>query len=308
MAIAPLEQRVTLVDSQTLMENYLARTPLAHALFRAAELWLLEEAALERPVLDVGCGRGEFARLALDGGFDAGVDLSARHLSVARRTGCYGQLRQADACCLPYPSEAFRSVLSISVLEHIPAPDRAVQEMYRVLAPGGLFVATVVLRDIHRHLAFAGASRRWGLPRLAEAYVRLHELVFRHVSLLSQRQWEDLLSETGFEPVRTTRVVSGRIVRWWEGLMWLAWPYRLCRPIGNLLACKPRWLARWLQRRFASLLRQDDDEGACLFIVAQKPDWRRNSDERPRTGFDGTGLVSDRTHAFNLLAPHRGCD
>lgn len=294
-------ERLTFVSADMLAENYFARVPLAHALFRAAELWMLEEAALERPVLDVGCGRGEFASLAVNGAIEAGVDLVARDLDFARRSRRYQQLRQADARQLPYPDGAFRSVLSISVLEHIQQPHLAVREIYRVLALGGLFVATVVLKDIHNHLGIARAFRRYGLLAVAEAYIRVHDRMFRHVSLCSQQQWEDWLSEAGFEPVRTSRVVSGRVVRWWDGLMWLAWPYRVWRGAGNLLARKPRSLARWLHRRFERLLREQDDEGACLWIMAEKPDRAAGTVDGAGTSWERAQLAGDENQAVDLV-------
>lgn len=293
LASARVRDRLTFLSADSLSENYFARVPLAHALFRAAELWMLEEAILERPVLDLGCGRGEFAGLGLIGIIDEGVDVAASELDFARRTGCYRQLRQGDAHCLPYPDGAFRSVISISVLEHVRQPYRAVQEIYRVLAPGGLFVATVVLRDLHRHLALANAFGWCGLAALADAYLWGHDRVFRHVSLFWQREWDDLLSEAGFGPVRTSRVVSRRVVFWWEALMWLAWPYRVWRSAGNLLARKPRRFGRWLHRRFRPLLREQDDHGACLFIVAEKPDRAARTDEREEECWEREQLVDE---------------
>jgi SAM-dependent methyltransferase len=252
--------------------------------------------------LDVGCGRGEFAGLALTGSIDEGVDLSASDLDFARRTGCYRQLSQADARSLPYPDGTFRSVLSISVLEHVQQPDLAVREIHRVLAPGGLFVATVVLKEIHDHLAIASAFQRYGFAALADAYFRVHDRLFRHVCLFSQRQWEELLSEAGFEPVRRSRVVSRRVVRWWEGLMWLAWPYRVWRCAGDLLARKPRWLARWLNRRFERLMREEDDEGACLFIVAQKPHGPSNAEVRAEPDWERERAAGDENQALALVS------
>jgi SAM-dependent methyltransferase len=63
-----------------LTDAYLAGAPIAHALFRAAELRSVCGLELERPVLEVGCGIGQVARFALDEPADVGVDLSARRI------------------------------------------------------------------------------------------------------------------------------------------------------------------------------------------------------------------------------------
>jgi SAM-dependent methyltransferase len=43
-----------------------------------------------------------------------------------------------DLFKLPFPDSTFDYVFSIYVLEHIPNPERAISEMYRVLKPGGI--------------------------------------------------------------------------------------------------------------------------------------------------------------------------
>jgi SAM-dependent methyltransferase len=65
---------------QDVVDAYLAEVPIAHAIFRAAELRLLCGLELQRPVLEVGCGIGQVARFALGEPADVGMDLSARRI------------------------------------------------------------------------------------------------------------------------------------------------------------------------------------------------------------------------------------
>lgn len=53
---------------------------------------------------------------------------------------------RADAKCLPLPTESFATVVSNSLLHHLPRPELAVAEAWRILAPGGL----LFLRDLFR--------------------------------------------------------------------------------------------------------------------------------------------------------------
>ena len=50
---------------------------------------------------------------------------------------------QASLLSLPFPDRTFRAILCTEVIEHTADPAAAVQELCRVLAPGGTLVLTV---------------------------------------------------------------------------------------------------------------------------------------------------------------------
>jgi SAM-dependent methyltransferase len=52
-------------------------------------------------------------------------------------------VRHEDICNTSFPSEHFDFILSSDVLEHVPEPQKALSEIYRVLKPGGKFIFTV---------------------------------------------------------------------------------------------------------------------------------------------------------------------
>lgn len=52
-------------------------------------------------------------------------------------------IRHEDVMNLSFPDEVFDRVLSFDVLEHVPDPDLAFCELYRVLKPGGVFIFSV---------------------------------------------------------------------------------------------------------------------------------------------------------------------
>ena len=89
--------------------------------------------------LDIGCGRGEFLRGFIDCGVHGhGVDRSR----TAERYCPEAELRIADLENeqLPYPDNYFDVIYSKSVIEHFYYPEKLVQEMFRVLKPGGLVI------------------------------------------------------------------------------------------------------------------------------------------------------------------------
>ena len=103
-----------------------------------------------RRVLDVGCGSGRhtvlLARLGLAvvGGDLAPVALTETALWLARE-GLQAGLALLEMTELPFPDGAFDAVLSVNVLHPAnPAQARAaVGEVWRVLRPGGLFLAVL---------------------------------------------------------------------------------------------------------------------------------------------------------------------
>ena len=249
--------------------RYLRNAPLAHALFRSAECRHLASWNLMRPVLDLGCGMGEFASHAVGARLDVGADCLAAPLSRARTLGRFRSVVQADAARLPVAAESFASVLAVSVCEHLTDPIASLTEAYRVLAPGGRFVATIVLADVHQHLFYPRLLRQLGLGWLAGRYLRLHDLVFRHRVLESREWWEAALAEVGFSVVFSRKIIAPRLAGRIDFWLATAWPSRLWRPFGTLRVWRPRWFEQWCWRMFQRL-DMDEDEGAVLFVVAQK--------------------------------------
>lgn len=92
-------------------------------------------------VLDVACGTGVVARTARDGahsGRIVGVDLNPAMLEVAREARPDLEWVQGDAENLPFADAEFDIALCQSALFFFPDPGRAVAEMARVVAPGGV--------------------------------------------------------------------------------------------------------------------------------------------------------------------------
>jgi ubiquinone/menaquinone biosynthesis C-methylase UbiE len=97
----------------------------------------------DRDVLEIGVGMGadhfEWAKSAPR--TLSGIDLTPRGVEYTRArlalAGYVSDLRVADAEALPYPDASFDLVYSWGVLHHSPDTPRAIQEVYRVLRPGG---------------------------------------------------------------------------------------------------------------------------------------------------------------------------
>lgn len=118
-------------------------------------------------ILDVGCGTGANLLMLSQYGDAEGVDISEDALSFCRERGL-DHVKQGAAEELPYGDDAFDLVTALDVVEHMDDDLAGLQEMYRVLRPGGyalLFVPTFMFLwglqdDVSNH------RRRYRLPEL----------------------------------------------------------------------------------------------------------------------------------------------
>jgi ubiquinone/menaquinone biosynthesis C-methylase UbiE len=107
-------------------------------------------------VLDMGCGAGRHAfemyrRGADVVAFDMDADELAGVLEIFGAmkengevpAGAEADIKQGDALELPFADEEFDRIVAAEVLEHIPADIQAINELVRVLRPGGTIAVTV---------------------------------------------------------------------------------------------------------------------------------------------------------------------
>jgi dolichol-phosphate mannosyltransferase len=90
----------------------------------------------EGPVLDVGCGSSRILSSLPEG--SVALDILMRKLRYSRRFGV--PLVHASGFQLPFPDASFGCVLSSQVIEHVPKESPMIDELCRVLKPGGRLV------------------------------------------------------------------------------------------------------------------------------------------------------------------------
>jgi SAM-dependent methyltransferase len=111
--------------------------------------WAVVEALLARAplppeprILDAGCGTGgnlqRYARI----GEAVGVDPSADAVRFCRERG-FEAVEQAGLEDLPFEADSFDLIAATDVLEHIAGEQEALQELWRVAAPGAVLLLTV---------------------------------------------------------------------------------------------------------------------------------------------------------------------
>jgi ubiquinone/menaquinone biosynthesis C-methylase UbiE len=89
-------------------------------------------------VLDLCCGTGQLAdRAAARGAMARGLDFSPAMLAAARSAHPGLNFTEGDAEAIPFPDAAFDAVVSSFGIHHVPRPEKALAEAFRVLRPGG---------------------------------------------------------------------------------------------------------------------------------------------------------------------------
>lgn len=150
-------------------------------------------------VLDLGCGRGRHmhalywhetplnvvgldlshgeVKAALDGFFD----LPPPEPASDRRSAV---VLAGDAARLPFPDNSFDRIICSEVLEHVPDPDAVLEEISRILKPGGLFIASV--------------PRYWPERICWALSTEYHNTPGGHVRIFKSRQLRQAVEKQGF--------------------------------------------------------------------------------------------------------------
>lgn len=175
-------------------------------LWRAAEVAVLRQVQYERPVLDLGCGDGLVTSLVMSR-VEVGLDPDETVLERAAQRGIYERFEPVCAEAMQLPAGSIGTVLSNSVLEHLPGLDDVLESVARVLRPGGRLVFTVPTEAFSNCLAlpFSGYAA-WRNSRLA------------HLNLWSVARWTEELERVGLQAEDVRPYLRPHLVRAWDAL------------------------------------------------------------------------------------------
>jgi 2-polyprenyl-6-hydroxyphenyl methylase / 3-demethylubiquinone-9 3-methyltransferase len=166
-------------------------------------------------VLDVGCGGGllaeEFARLGCG---VTGVDPSRESVEVARRhaaaEGLAIEYETGTGEQLPFEAASFDAAYCCDVLEHVDSVPATIEEIGRVLRPGGLFLYDTTNRTARSRLLMIKLAQDWSLTRWAEPDLHDWDMFIRPAELertLGGRAFE-VRDRVGIAPRRPLAAVK----------------------------------------------------------------------------------------------------
>lgn len=159
----------------------------------AANLQFLEQTGVlsrDSEILEIGSGTGALLHQLRERGFRAqGVELRESFIEQAR--AWYGDLpvTHVPGLALPFRNQSFDVVISFDVFEHIPDSDAHLDEVVRVLRPGGSYL----LQTPNKWTNVVFETIRW------RSFTAWRE---EHCSLHSLAQLEARLRRHGFGSIR----------------------------------------------------------------------------------------------------------
>lgn len=106
--------------------------------------------------LDAGCGTGLVLRHLPPG--SVGLDINPRNISRAKVHAPKAKLVLGDIEKMPFESQSFTMVISTDVLEHLIKPQKALDEIFRVLTSKGVLIGSVPAQNPLWHLRFLSST------------------------------------------------------------------------------------------------------------------------------------------------------
>ncbi len=149
--------------------------------------WWAAQLAAGRDVLDAGSGSGYGTATLADAGPNSAVGVDLSDEAVAEATGAYGERCRfvvGDVHALPFDSSSFDLVTCFEVIEHVERQAEVLDELVRVLRPGGVLAISSPNRLVYPP----------GNPFHTHEFApdELHELLrsrFANVRLYRQSPW-----------------------------------------------------------------------------------------------------------------------
>src|SRR4051812_32858003 len=133
-------------------------------------------------ILDCGCGTGHNLAMLRQYGRACGINITWSGLAYARSQG-ERQVARASATCLPFAADSFDLVTSFDVLYAFDDEMErdALNEMYRVLRPGGQILINVAALKMltGNHSVLGGEVRRYDRSELQDHLVKTGFTVLR---------------------------------------------------------------------------------------------------------------------------------
>lgn len=139
-------------------------------------------------LLEIGSGMGHLVGQLEDTFTTFGMDLNHWAVKQSKAVVQKTNLQTASAQELPYQDGAFNVVIIKHIVEHLPDPQKAIQEIGRVTEPGGILIlATPNLDSLLK-------------PWKGDRWIGYQDPT--HISLKRPAEWLEYIRSAGFRPIK----------------------------------------------------------------------------------------------------------
>ncbi len=143
-------------------------------------------------ILEIGSGQGfHLSVLARDDSNEViGIDLSKNDLKISRKRYPNLDFRYMNAEKLKFKKNTFDEIYALDVLEHVDNLNKVLNEITRVLKPGGKFIINI---PYHK-------SERWLLKVRPTFHKEIH-----HVRIFGEKELESILKKKKYKLLKKER-------------------------------------------------------------------------------------------------------
>ena len=156
------------------------------------------------PMVDIGCGRGEWLELLREQGFDAmGLDLSAAMVQHCLERGLHAEHGDAQHWLARQSDNSFAMISGFHIVEHLPFEQlfQLICQIWRVLAPGGVLILETPNPEnvlVGSHTFYHDHSHRNPVtPTSLQFLLGYHGFVSQEVLRLNPYPEKDRIKEPG---------------------------------------------------------------------------------------------------------------
>lgn len=235
------------------------------------------------PSLDLGVGQGQNSTYTMGGRkLDVGSDIMLSNLIKARGRSSHENYVAMDMGKVPFRDNTFQRVYALNCLYHVQlGRKKALEEIARVLAPGGQVAITDVSPHLNDLKPLHGFFASLGFEKLSEEFSRYFLSGFGADGTPGSKEfYVDSLLELGFENIQVRYIMSPRLTRLsylfydWQALFNLdaQAPLKSSQPDPHLM----KTYRSMLTNVVAPLIRLDEElcnreeRGGYIFVTAQK--------------------------------------
>lgn len=262
------------------MEIYPAR--VYSPVIKSLEVGLLKSSNLTSPILELGIGDGHLSSLVFEGQkhrLAIGSDLIYETILSSKKYNYVDKLAVFDAEEIPLPDNCFNTVIMNNLMHHLPSRKKVLDEVARILKPGGKFIFTDNLYGWVGYTFDSRLLRFFRLDFIARKLEAFKMHLFAQKLLTSSKYWDEAVKESQMEVLVNRDFVSRKAMIISSIFEYLNLLQGQPTRESMKLLLKIGFLGRFIKRKFESIIRYliinenrliKDADGAFLFVVLRK--------------------------------------